>query len=149
MERTLILFKPDAVQRGAVGEILGRFERKGLQIVGMKFMMLPKDLAEKHYAIHKGKGFYDGLIKFMTSSPIIAMVLQGPNVIEVCRKMMGATAGFKAEAGTIRGDYGISGGFNLLHGSDGPETAKAEIALWFKAEELVDWTPALRSWITE
>lgn len=149
MERTLIIFKPDALHRGLCGEILSRFEKKGLQIVGMKFMKIPMELAEQHYAVHKGKPFYDGLLKFMTSSPVIVMALQGPNAIDVCRKMMGATAGFKAEAGTIRGDYGLSGGFNLLHGSDGPETAKQEMKLWFKPEELVDWTPALRSWITE
>lgn len=149
MERTLIIFKPDAVQRGLCGEILSRFEKKGLQVVGMKFMKIPMQLAEQHYAVHKGKPFYEGLLKFMTSSPVIVMALQGTNAIEVCRKMMGATAGFKAEAGTIRGDYGISGGFNLLHGSDGPETAKQELALWFKPEELVEWTPALRSWITD
>src|SRR5512132_3479735 len=105
MERTLIIFKPDALQRGLCGEILSRFEKKGLQIVGMKFMKIPMDLAEQHYAVHKGKPFYEGLLKFMTSSPVIVMALQGPNAIEVCRKMMGATAGFKAEAGTIRGDY--------------------------------------------
>lgn len=149
MERTLILFKPDALQRGVVGEILSRFERKGLQIVGMKLMKISPELAATHYSMHKGKPFYDGLVQFMTSSPIIAMALQGPNAIEVCRKMMGATAGFKAESGTVRGDFGLSGGFNLLHGSDSPEAATRELSLFFKAEELIDWTPALRCWIIE
>jgi len=149
MERTLILFKPDALQRGVVGEILTRFEKKGLRIVGMKLMLLQQDLAERHYEMHKGKGFYDGLIRFMTSSPIIAMVLQGRNAIDVCRKMMGTTAGFKAEPGTIRGDYGLSSVFNLLHGSDSQESARRELELWFRPEELVEWVPALEAWIVE
>ena len=147
MERTLIIFKPDAVQRGVVGEILSRFEHKGLQIVGMRFMQIPLALAEQHYDMHKGKPFYDGLLKFMTSSPVIVMALQGEKSIEVCRKMMGTTAGFKAESGTVRGDYGISGSFNLLHGSDSPEAAQRELSLFFKPEELIEWTPALRAWI--
>lgn len=149
MERTLIILKPDAVQRGACGEILSRFERKGLQVVGAKFMQIPVALAEQHYEMHKGKFFYDGLVKFMTSCPVIVLALQGEKAIEVCRKLMGSTAGFKAEPGTIRGDYGISGGFNLVHGSDSPESAARELGLFFKAEELIDWTPALRAWIVE
>lgn len=147
MQRTLIILKPDAVQRGVCGEILSRFERKGLQVVGAKFMQIARELAEKHYEMHKGKPFYDGLLKFMTSSPVIVLALQGENAIEVCRKLMGATAGFKAEPGTIRGDFGLSGGFNLVHGSDSPESAARELELFFKKDELIDWTPALRSWI--
>ena len=123
MERTLIILKPDAVQRGICGEILSRFERKGLQIVGLKFMQIPKSLAETHYEPHKGKPFYPGLVKFMTSSPVVVMVLQGKDAIAISRKMMGATFGSKAEPGTIRGDFGVSNSFNLIHGSDSPESA--------------------------
>lgn len=147
MERTLIILKPDAVQRGVCGEILTRFERKGMQVVGAKFMQIPKALAEQHYEMHKGKPFYDGLLAFMTSCPVVVLALQGEKAIEVCRNLMGATAGFKAEPGTIRGDFGLSGGFNLVHGSDSPEAATRELALFFKPEELIDWTPALRNWI--
>jgi len=147
MERTLIILKPDAVQRGVCGEILTRFERKGMQVVGAKFMQIPKALAEQHYEMHKGKPFYEGLLEFMTSSPVVVLALQGEKAIEVCRKLMGATAGFKAEPGTIRGDFGLSGGFNLVHGSDSPEAATRELGLFFKPEELIDWTPALRKWI--
>jgi nucleoside-diphosphate kinase len=147
MERTLIIFKPDAVQRGICGEILSRFERKGLQIVGMKFMKIPPQTAETHYAPHKGKPFYEGLVKFMTSSPVVVLALQGKNAIAVCRKMMGATFGSNAEAGTIRGDFGVSNSFNLIHGSDSPESAQREIGLFFGAGELVDWKPTVQSWV--
>lgn len=147
MERTLIIFKPDAVQRGVCGEILTRFEKKGLQIAGMKFMQISRELAETHYAPHKGKPFYDGLVAFMTSSPVVVLALEGNGAIEVCRKMMGATFGFKAEPGTIRGDYGVSSSFNLIHGSDSPESAQRELGLFFKAGELVEWKPAIRPWV--
>lgn len=147
MERTLIIFKPDAVQRGLCGEILSRFEKKGLQIAGMKFMMISRELAETHYSPHKGKPFYDGLVRFMTSSPVVVLALEGKGAIEICRKMMGATFGFKAEAGTIRGDYGVSSAFNLIHGSDSPESAQRELGLFFKSGELVDWTPTMQSWV--
>lgn len=147
MERTLIIFKPDAVQRGLCGEILSRFEKKGLQIVGMKFMQISRELAETHYAPHKGKPFYDGLVRFMTSSPVVVLALQGKGSIEICRKMMGATFGFKAEAGTIRGDMGVSSSFNLIHGSDSPEAATRELGLFFKPQELLDWTPAIQPWV--
>lgn len=147
MERTLIIFKPDAVQRGLCGEILTRFEKKGLQIAGMKFMKISRELAETHYAPHKGKPFYDGLVRFMTSSPVVVVALEGKGAIEICRKMMGATFGFKAEAGTIRGDYGVSSAFNLIHGSDSPESAQRELGLFFKSGELVDWTPTMQSWV--
>src|SRR5215218_3180947 len=134
MERTLIIFKPDAVQRGLCGQILARFENKGLQIAGLKFMTIPRQTAETHYAPHKGKPFYDGLVKFMTSSPVVVVALQGKNAIAIARKMMGATFGSNAEPGTIRGDLGISSAFNLIHGSDSPESAGREIALFFKPD---------------
>lgn len=146
MERTLIILKPDAIQRGLVGKIITRFEEKGIQIVGMKFMMISDEMAAKHYAPHKGKPFYDNLVRFMTSSPVIVLALQGKGVIEMSRKMMGATFGFKAEPGTIRGDYGSSSSFNLIHGSDSPESAKNELALWFKPEELLTYDLANRVW---
>src|SRR3954467_3346477 len=136
MDRTLIILKPDSLQRGLVGKIVTRFEEKGLQIVGMKLMMITEELAGKHYAPHKGKPFYDGLVRFMTSSPVLVLALQGKGVVEISRKMMGATFGFKAEPGRIRGDCCLSSSFNLIHGSDSPESAKAELALWFKPEEL-------------
>src|SRR6266550_2833557 len=147
MERTLIIFKPDAVQRGLCGEILTRFEKKGLQIVGVKMMTIPKQLAETHYAPHKGKGFYEGLVKFMTSSPVVVLALAGKDAITISRKMMGATFGSKAEPGTIRGDFGVSNSFNLIHGSDSPESATRELGLFFKSEELLDWKPAAQTWV--
>ena len=147
MERSLIILKPDAVQRGFVGEIITRFERKGIQIAGLKFMRIPRQLAETHYEPHKGKGFYEGLVKFMTSSPVVVIALQGKDVINISRKMMGATFGSKAEPGTIRGDFGVSNSFNLIHGSDSPESAQRELKLFFKPEELLDWTPASQGWV--
>ncbi len=147
MERTLIILKPDAVQRGLCGEIISRFERKGLQIVGMKAMRIPPQTAETHYAPHKGKPFYEGLVRFMTSSPVIVLALAGKDATAISRKMMGATFGSKAEPGTIRGDFGVSNSFNLIHGSDSPESAQRELGLFFKPEELLDWTPAIQSWV--
>src|ERR1700712_4717827 len=147
MERTLIIFKPDAVQRGLCGEILARFEKKGLQIVGMKLMRLPQQLVETHYEPHRGKPFYAGLVKFMTSSPVVVLALEGKDAIAIARKMMGATFGSKAEPGTIRGDFGVSNSFNLIHGSDSPEAAAKEIALFFKPEDLVEWTPTIQTWV--
>src|SRR5262245_27597385 len=147
MERTLIILKPDAVQRGLVGEIITRFERKGIQIVGIKFMKIPLSLAEQHYAPHKGKPFYDGLVKFMTSSPVIVLALAGKDVINIARKMMGATFGSKAEPGTIRGDFGVSNSFNLIHGSDSAESATRELGLFFKPDELLEWKPATQVWV--
>lgn len=147
MERTLIIFKPDAVQRGIAGQILSRFESKGLQIVGLKLMKISQQLAETHYASHKGKGFYDGLVKFMTSSPVVVLALEGKDAIAIARKMMGATFGSKAEAGTIRGDFGVSNSFNLIHGSDSPEAATRELGLFFQPGELIDWTPAIQGWV--
>jgi nucleoside-diphosphate kinase len=147
MERTLIILKPDAVQRGICGEILQRFEKKGLQIVGMKFIKIPSTLAETHYSSHKGKPFYDGLVKFMTGSPVIVIALAGKDAITIARKMMGATFGSKAEPGTIRGDFGVSNSFNLIHGSDSAESAQKELGLFFKPDELVDWKPTLQAWV--
>ncbi|MCC6424506.1 MAG: nucleoside-diphosphate kinase [Phycisphaerales bacterium] len=147
MERTLIIFKPDAVQRGLCGRILSRFEQKGLQVVGLKLMQIHRALAEKHYESHKGKGFYDGLLNFMTSSPVVVLALEGKDAIAIARKMMGATFGSKAEPGTIRGDFGVSNSFNLIHGSDSPEAATRELGLFFKEGELVDWKPANQGWV--
>ena len=147
MERTLIILKPDAVQRGLCGEILARFEKKGLQVVGMKMMKIPQKLAETHYQPHQGKPFYPGLVKFMTSSPVIVLALAGKGAIDISRKMMGKTFGSQAEPGTIRGDFGVSNSFNLIHGSDSPESAKRELGLFFKPDELLDWTPASQGWV--
>ena len=147
MERTLIILKPDAVQRGICGEILARFEKKGMEIVGMKFMKIPHSLAEMHYEPHKAKPFYPGLVKFMTSSPVVVIALAGKDAIAISRKMMGATFGSKAEPGTIRGDFGVSNTFNLIHGSDSPESAQRELGLFFKPEELLEWKPAIQGWV--
>lgn len=147
MQRTLILAKPDAVQRGLVGRILTRFEEKGLKIIGLKFMQMSQELAARHYAAHKEKPFYAGLVRFMTSSPIVAIAIEGINAIEISRKMMGATFGSKAEAGTIRGDFGVSNSFNLIHGSDSPEAAARELELFFASGELLDYDYAAYRWI--
>src|SRR3954452_3451658 len=147
MERTLIILKPDAVQRGIAGEIISRFEKKGLQIVGAKLMKIPQQLAETHYEPHKGKPFYPGLVKFMTSSPVVVLALAGKDAIAIARKMMGGTVGSKAEPGTIRGDFGVSNSFNLIHGSDAPDAAQRELGLFFKPDELIDWTPAAQGWV--
>jgi nucleoside-diphosphate kinase len=147
MERTLIILKPDAVQRGLIGEIITRFEKKGIVVVGAKFTRIPQGTAETHYAPHKGKPFYEGLVRFMTSSPVLVLALEGKDVIAVSRKMMGATFGSKAEPGTIRGDFGVSNSFNLIHGSDSPEASDKELKLFFKPEELIDWKPAAQGWV--
>jgi len=147
LERTLIIFKPDAVQRGICGQILSRFESKGLQVAGMKFMKISAELAAKHYEAHKGKPFYEPLVRFMTSSPVVVIALEGKDAIAICRSMMGATFGSKAAPGTIRGDYGVSNSFNLIHGSDSTESATRELSLFFKPEELIDWTPTIQPWV--
>src|ERR1700690_1487403 len=131
MEKTLIILKPDALQRGLAGRIITRFEEKGFAVLGLKAMQVPRELAEKHYAVHKEKPFYSRLVQYITSSPVIVMVLAANNAITVSRKMMGATFGSKAEPGTIRGDFGLSNSFNLIHGSDSPEAAEFEIGLYF------------------
>ena len=147
MERTLIILKPDAVQRQFCGRIVSRFEDKGLKICAMKMMQISKELAETHYSVHKGKPFYNKLMAFIISSPVLVMCLEGANIVEVTRKMMGATFGSKAEPGTIRGDFGISNSFNLIHGSDSPENAEKEIALFFSADEMLDYELNDRNWI--
>ena len=147
MERTLIILKPDTVQRGLIGKVVSRFEDKGLQIAGMKLMVIPKQTAETHYAPHKDRPFYPGLVRFMTSGPVVVLVLQGVGAIAIARNLMGATFGGKAAPGTIRGDFGVSNAYNLVHGSDSPEAAEKELGLFFKKEELIDWKPAVQEWI--
>jgi nucleoside-diphosphate kinase len=147
MQRTLVLAKPDAVQRGLIGEIIGRFERKGLKVVGLRLLAVPREMAEQHYAVHAGKHFYDGLVEFITSGPVAAIGLEGPDAIAVVRKMVGKTMPNEAEPGTIRGDLGVSGLRNLIHASDAPETAEAEMALWFGADALVDYGREIDAWI--
>jgi len=147
MERTLILLKPDAVQRGLVGAVIQRFEQKGFKIVAAKLMQLSPELAAEHYAAHKGKSFYEPLVAFMTAAPIIAMVLEGVDAVRVTRAMMGATFGPDAESGTIRGDFGLSKGFNLVHGSDSVETAQREINLFFSPEEILPYDRPGEAWI--
>ena len=147
MENILVLIKPDGLQRRLVGEILGRFERKGLQIVALKMIQVTRELAERHYAPHKGKPFYPGLITYISSSPVVGLVLRGKNAIAVTRSLMGATFGSKAVAGTIRGDLAISDGLNLVHGSDSPQAAAEEISLYFRPEELHQQPPADLAWV--
>jgi nucleoside-diphosphate kinase len=141
MERTLVLIKPDAVQRRLVGTVLARFEAKGLQLVALKMMKISEELARRHYAPHEGKPFYEPLIRFVTGGPTVAAVLEGKNAVKMVRKMMGATFGPDAEPGTIRGDFAVSNRFNLVHGSDSPEAAEQEIALFFDPAELIEWWP--------
>jgi len=147
METTLIILKPDAVQRGLMGRIISRFEDKGLQIVGSKLTHISGELAATHYSDHKGKPFYDGLVSFMTSSPVLVLAIRGVGAIGICRSMMGATFGSKAEAGTIRGDFGVSNSYNLIHGSDSPEAAAKELGLFFEPGEVLDWSRAGECWI--
>jgi nucleoside-diphosphate kinase len=146
LEQTLIILKPDAVQRRLVGKIVQRFEDKGLRIAGMKLMRISRQLAERHYEVHRGKPFYPSLIEYITSGPVIVMVLAGPKVVEVTRKLMGKTFGYEAEPGTIRGDFGISRTLNLIHGSDGAETAEKEISLYFGKDEMVDFAMCDETW---
>ena len=149
VERTLILIKPDAVQRSLTGEILGRFEKRGLKIVGAKLTQVERSLAEEHYAEHVGKPFLAGLLDFITSSPLLALVFEGKRAIELARQTMGATDPGKAAPGSIRADFGLSVGMNLVHGSDGPESAAREIALWFDESELIDYVQATEQWLIE
>jgi nucleoside-diphosphate kinase len=146
MQRTLVMLKPDAVQRGLMGRILARFEAKGLKIVALKMARIDRALAERHYGPHKGKDFYEPLIRFVTSGPTVFVVLEGKGAVAVVRKMMGSTFGPDADAGTIRGDFGMSKRFNLVHGSDSPEAAAHEISLFFKPEEILAWEPADWGW---
>jgi nucleoside-diphosphate kinase len=147
MERSLVLIKPDAIQRGLAGEIISRLEKKGLKIVAMKMLHMDKTLAQRHYAIHKGKAFFEDLVNFITSSPLIAIVFQGKNAVEVIRQMMGETDPAKAQPGTIRGDFGTDIGHNLVHGSDSLENASKEINLFFSAEEILNYDRELDTWI--
>ncbi|KAM3099466.1 nucleoside-diphosphate kinase [Phormidesmis sp. 146-35] len=149
MERTFLAIKPDGVQRKLISEIIGRFETKGFTLVGLKFMNVSRELAEQHYGVHKERPFFGSLVEFITSGPVVAMVWEGDGVIAAARKVIGATNPLTAEPGTIRGDYGANIGRNLIHGSDAPETAESEIALWFEPEELVNWQPTILSWIYE
>ncbi|MEH2355378.1 MULTISPECIES: nucleoside-diphosphate kinase [unclassified Nostoc] len=149
MERTFLAIKPDGVQRGLVGEIIRRFETKGFTLVGLKLLKVSRELAEQHYGVHRERPFFSGLVEFITSSPVVAMVWEGDGVIASARKIIGATNPLTAEPGTIRGDFGLNIGRNLIHGSDAPETAQQEIALWFKDEELVSWQPHLTPWLHE
>jgi len=149
LQRTLIIVKPDGVQRGLVGKILARFEERGLKIVALKMLQVNRALAEKHYAVHQGKFFYEGLVNYIGSSPVVAMVLEGHEAISVVRKMVGATRPWEADAGTIRGDFALMGLRNLIHASDAPETAAQEIALWFKPDELVAYSRDIDRWVNE
>ena len=149
MERTLIIVKPDAVQRGLTGEIIRRFEARGLRIVGMKFMQVSRELAEKHYAVHQEKPFFAGLVDYIVSSPVVVIALEGTNAIEAARGTIGATNPAKAGAGTIRGDFGLEIGRNLVHGSDSPENGLIEIANFFTAAELISWGRVTDPWIFE
>lgn len=149
MERTFILAKPDAVQRGLIGEITLRLERRGLKLVAAKFLQVSRELAEQHYAVHLGKPFYEGLINYITSAPVMAMVWEGPQAIMAVRQTMGATRPVEASPGSIRHDYGLSVGRNLTHASDSPENAAFEIGLWFSESELVTWKRPVDEWIFE
>lgn len=149
MERTFLAIKPDGVQRGLVGEITHRFEAKGFTLVGLKFMTVSRELAEQHYDVHRDRPFFAGLVEFITSGPVVAMVWEGEGVVASARKMIGATNPLTAEPGTIRGDFGVNIGRNLIHGSDAVDTASSEISLWFKEAELINWQPSLSSWIRE
>ncbi len=149
IERTLIIIKPDGVQRNLVGDVIGRFEKRGLKIAAMKLIQIPRALAEEHYAEHKGKGFYEGTVKYMTSSPVVVMVLEGPNAVANARQTMGSTKPSEAAPGSIRADLGLDISRNLVHGSDKPETAAREIALYFRPEEVVGYQRAADGWLSE
>lgn len=149
MERTFVLVKPDGVQRGLIGEVIARLERRGLRLVAAKFMQVTRELAETHYSIHKGKPFYDGLISYIISAPVMAMVWEGPNAVAAVRQTMGSTRPTEAAPGSIRHDFGLEVGRNLTHASDSVENGQAEVALWFKKEELVDWKRAVDQWVFE
>jgi nucleoside-diphosphate kinase len=147
MQRSLVILKPDAVQRGLVGQIVGRFEAKGLKLAAMKMMQISRELAERHYGVHRGKDFYPPLIDYITSAPVVVMVLEGAGAVDVVRRMMGTTFGYDAEPGTIRGDLGLSRRLNLVHGSDSPEAADKEIPLFFSPGEVLDYRRDGDGWI--
>ncbi len=149
MERTLVLVKPDGVQRGLIGEVISRLERRGLRLVAAKFTAVSQELAETHYAIHKGKPFYEGLIGYITSAPVMAMVWEAPNAVAAVRQTMGATRPVEAAPGSIRSDFALEVGRNLTHASDTPKNGEIEVALWFKPVELVSWERSTDRWIFE
>jgi nucleoside-diphosphate kinase len=146
-ERTLIIIKPDGVQRRLTGRIIARFEQKGFKLIAAKVIQITEDLARKHYAVHKGKPFFEGVVKYLASSPVLVTVWQGEGVIETTRKMIGATFGYQAEPGTIRGDFSCSRGYNLVHGADSPASAEYEIALYFKPEEILNYEFVDEKWL--
>jgi nucleoside-diphosphate kinase len=149
MERSFVLVKPDGVQRGLIGDVINRLEKRGLRLVGAKFMMVSRELAETHYAIHKGKPFYDGLIRYITSGPVMAMVWEGPNAIAAIRQTMGSTRPLEAAPGSIRHDFALDVGRNITHASDTPENGEIEVKLWFNSVELVTWDRSIDRWIFE
>ena len=149
MERTLIIIKPDGVERSLIGPITTRFEQRGLKIVALKMLQVSDELARRHYAVHQGKPFYEPLIQYITSAPVVVMVLEGPQAVQAARNTIGATKPVEAGAGTIRGDFGMMVGRNLVHGSDSPENAETEIALWFADREIVSYERAVDRWILE
>ncbi|MTV48503.1 nucleoside-diphosphate kinase [Heliobacillus mobilis] len=149
MERTYLMIKPDAVQRGLIGEIVSRFEKKGFKLVAMKFLRLTKEMAEKHYAEHVGKPFFAGLVEYIISGPVVAMCWEGKDVVTVSREMMGATNPAKAAPGTIRGTFAVDIGRNVIHGSDSPESAERELAIYFDSCEFVEWDRSVQAWIVE
>lgn len=148
-ERTLIIIKPDAVQRHLVGEIIQRFERKGFKLVAAKFMQISEELARKHYAVHQDKSFFEGVVKYLSSAPILVMVWEADGIIDMARKMMGATFGYDAQPGTIRGDFSSSQRHNLIHGSDSPQSAEQEIKLFFTPEEIIDYQFTDAKWLID
>jgi nucleoside-diphosphate kinase len=149
LQRTLVLIKPDAVQRGLIGEITRRLEDRGLRLVAAKFVRVERELAERHYAVHRGKAFYDGLIRYITSAPVMAMVWEGPNAIVAVRQTMGSTRPLEAAPGTVRHDLALEVGRNLAHASDSEETAAEEVSLWFRPEEIITWSRDADRWVFE
>jgi nucleoside-diphosphate kinase len=147
VEQSLVIVKPDGVQRGLVGEVIGRFERRGLKLVGLRLMSIDRPLAERHYAVHKGKPFYEGLVNYITSGPVVVLVVEGPDAIATVRRMVGATKSNEAASGTIRGDFALTVDRNIIHASDAPDTAEHEKALYFKAGELLSYTRDLDRWV--
>ncbi len=149
MEKSLVLVKPDGVQRGLIGEIIARLERRGLRLVAAKFVAVSRSLAEEHYAIHKGKPFYEGLLDYITAAPVMAMVWEGPNAVAAIRQTMGATRPWEAAPGTVRHDFALEVGRNITHASDTPENGEKEAALWFKKEEILSWSREIDKWVFE
>jgi nucleoside-diphosphate kinase len=149
VEKSLVLVKPDGVQRGLIGEVISRLERRGLRLVAAKFVAVSRSLAEEHYAIHKGKPFYEGLLDYITAAPVMAMVWEGPNAVAAIRQMMGATRPWEAAPGTVRHDFALEVGRNITHASDTPENGEKEAALWFKKDEILSWSREIDKWVFE